>query len=71
MKCLKVRFAFPAVVAENHPVVGYDPVRSGFIIFVMMDVARSSVSSMHGVVSDLCGRRKPEGGGCVVCSVLN
>jgi hypothetical protein len=47
MKCLKVGFAFPTVVTENHPVVGYDAVRSGFNIFVIMDVARSSESSMH------------------------
>jgi hypothetical protein len=47
MKCLKVGFAFPTVVTENHPVVGYDAVRSGFRIFLIMDVARSSESSMH------------------------
>jgi len=47
MECLKVGFAFPTVVTENHPVVGYAAVRSGFRIFVMMDVARYSESSMH------------------------
>jgi hypothetical protein len=46
-KCLKVGFAFPTVVTENYPVVGYDAVRSGFRIFVMTDVAKSSESSMH------------------------
>jgi len=46
MKCLKVGFAFPTLVTGNHP-VGYAAVRSGFRIFVMMDVARSSESSMH------------------------
>ena len=53
MKCLKIGFSFRTVVSENRP-VGY--VRFGFRIFVMMDVARSSESSMllhalpwHGV----------------------
>jgi hypothetical protein len=47
MECLKVGFAFPTVVTENHPVLKYYAVRSGFRIFVMMDVARSSEPSMH------------------------
>jgi hypothetical protein len=46
MKCLKVRFVFPTAVTENHPVVGYDTVRSDFRIFVM-NVARSFESSTH------------------------
>jgi len=47
MKCLKVGFAFPALVTEHHPVVGHDAVRSGFRILVVMDAARSSESWMH------------------------
>lgn len=47
LKCLKLGFAFPTVMTENHPVVGYDAVRSGFNIFMIMDVARFSESSMH------------------------
>jgi len=47
MKCLKVGFALPTVMNENHPVDGHDAVRSGFKIFVVMDVARSCESSMH------------------------
>jgi len=47
MECLKVGFAFPTVVTENHPLVWCAAVKSIFRIFVMMDVARSSESSLH------------------------